>query len=690
MINTFYGLGKLVTAPTPATFLAALLIGLAFGFALEYAGFSSSKKLAGIFYFRDMTVLRVMFTAMITAMLGLSLLAALGWIDLGSQIYLLPTVYGAQIVGGLIFGVGFALSGWCPGTGIVGLALGKLDALVFLVGVTMGAVLFNETYGWTAGLRTEPQELFAFGLQRSTFALLLTLVGIVAFHLAEWAERIAAGGGRYLHSTLLRGLSVVLAIVAVIVFVLPSGPQATEFATAAEASSASPALMRDQQLLLQEVASAADHMDPPELADALMRGDKDLLVIDVRPADEYEANHLPGAVNVQLPGLIDYLASSGHTGRIVLYSNGMTHPAQARDALVRLGYRNVYLLTDGLRGFLDQCLMPASLRSYPLSDGEAQRVRQWRSFFAAEEVPAPVGSSTEKLASDAAAAAEQASSDQAVTIAENDAPRLVSTRWLSEHLQDPDLRIIDCRTHADYTQGHLPGAVYLNFESIRGSVNGIPSVLLPGDLLVQQLSLLGVRPDDMVVLDPGENVRDATLVSMMLQRVGHARWGIMHGGFPKWSGEGRRVEATIPTVARTDYPLPPRGDVFTVDAQHIAQRLGDGKTVLLDTRPTENFTGEESSEMRPGHIPGAVNRAFKRDLDAAGNLKPAAELAAEYQQLIPSLETPVIVYCRTGHQASLTYFVLHEMLGYQDVRWYDGSWSDWAARSDLPAVTGDQ
>ncbi len=127
MINTFYGLEKLVTAPTATTFLAALLIGLAFGFALEYAGFSSSKKLAGIFYFRDMTVLRVMFTAMITAMLGLTLLVALGWVDLNSQIYVLPTIYGAQIVGGLIFGVGFALSGWCPGTGVVGLALGKLD-----------------------------------------------------------------------------------------------------------------------------------------------------------------------------------------------------------------------------------------------------------------------------------------------------------------------------------------------------------------------------------------------------------------------------------------------------------------------------------------------------------------------------------------------------------------------------------
>ena len=103
MISTFYGLEKLVAAPTPATFLAALVIGFFFGFALEYAGFGSSRKLSGIFYFRDMTVLRVMFTALITAMLGLSILSRLGWIDLETQVYVLPSIYGAQIVGGLIF-----------------------------------------------------------------------------------------------------------------------------------------------------------------------------------------------------------------------------------------------------------------------------------------------------------------------------------------------------------------------------------------------------------------------------------------------------------------------------------------------------------------------------------------------------------------------------------------------------------
>ena len=149
MISTYFGVEQL---DTPAAMFAALVIGMAFGFVLERAGFGSSRKLAGIFYFRDMTVLKVMFTAVITAMLGLSYAMALGWIT-PDQVYELPTVYRAQILGGLLFGVGFVVSGWCPGTGAVGMASGKLDAAVFLLGTVLGSVVFNEAFpassrGW--------------------------------------------------------------------------------------------------------------------------------------------------------------------------------------------------------------------------------------------------------------------------------------------------------------------------------------------------------------------------------------------------------------------------------------------------------------------------------------------------------------------------------------------------------------
>jgi thiosulfate/3-mercaptopyruvate sulfurtransferase len=116
----------------------------------------------------------------------------------------------------------------------------------------------------------------------------------------------------------------------------------------------------------------------------------------------------------------------------------------------------------------------------------------------------------------------------------------------------------------------------------------------------------------------------------------------------------------------------------------VRERLQNGQTVILDVRPPEFFSGEKSTEARPGHIPGAVNRPYSEDLAEDGTLKPTAALEAAYGAMIPTKNTPVIVHCRTGHQASQTYFVLKHLLGYADVKWYDAGWTEWAARPELP------
>jgi thiosulfate/3-mercaptopyruvate sulfurtransferase len=664
MISTFYGLDQLVTAPSAMTFLAALVIGLLFGFALERAGFGSSRKLAGIFYLRDMTVLRVMFTALITAMLGLWLVVALGWVDLESQVYLLPTVYGAQVVGGLIFGVGFVLSGWCPGTGAVGVASGKLDALVFFVGVVIGAILYNETYGLTSGLRGEGTVLLAFGLSRGLFALLFTLVAVGSFYFAEWVERQVGGGGKYLNSTFLRTMSVVLVIAAVAVFILPSEPGAERMALAGSPS---------DQALLEAIEAAEDHIEPEELADAMLQGDGNLVVVDVRSADEYNAFHIRGAVNVPLPELIEYLAPYKNHGRIVLYSNGMTHPAQARDTLARLGYQNVFMLTDGLQGFLDRCLKPVSLRREPLAEPYAERVRAWRAFFLPAEAPPVAAESPKQLRGPAVSRADGL-------------PGLVETAWLAESLGDPDLKIIDVRGQPLYNTSHISGSVALNPESLRGVVGGVSSMLLPASLLAEEFGLMGVRPTDTVIVIPGDKFRDATLVGMALDRVGHSRWGVLNGGFDKWLSEKRPVDNSLPEAGISTYNPAGSGDAFTVQRQTVLSAVGDSGTVIIDTRPGDYFTGKKSDEARAGHIPGALNRPYSEDLGEDGRLKPVDELAAAYRRLLPSSDTPVMVHCRTGHQASQTYFVLRHLLGYRNVRWYDGSWTDWAPRPELPVT----
>jgi thiosulfate/3-mercaptopyruvate sulfurtransferase len=378
-------------------------------------------------------------------------------------------------------------------------------------------------------------------------------------------------------------------------------------------------------------------------------------------------------VNVALPDLPTTLEPHRNRGAIVLYSNGMTHPAQARDALARLGFGNVYLLTDGLQGFRERVLKPVSLRSEPLPPAAAARVQAWRAYFAAP---------------DAARTAEPSAGPSAAPSA---VPRLAATVWLQERLGTPGLKVVDLRPQPDYNTSHIPGSLSLQVDSLRGNVGGVPSMLLPATLLAAQFSLLGLTPSDTVVLVGGEKFQDATLPAMAFERVGHTRYAALDGGFAKWAAEGRPVDAALPVVRASDYPVPPEADRFTADADDVRAAMERPGAVILDVRPADFYAGKKSDEARAGHIPGALNRPFSDDVSVGTNkvatLRSVAELAAAYSKLIPSQDSEVIVHCRTGHQASQTFFVLKHVLGYRNVRWYDGGWTEWAARPDLPVAT---
>jgi hypothetical protein len=125
--------------------LVAFVLGLGFGFCLERAGFGSARKLAAQFYLYDMSVFKVMFTAIVTAMLGVTYLGWIGWLDL-SLVYLVPTYLGPQIVGGLVLGVGFVVGGYCPGTSVASLATGRVDAMVYALGIFAGTFAYAEVY----------------------------------------------------------------------------------------------------------------------------------------------------------------------------------------------------------------------------------------------------------------------------------------------------------------------------------------------------------------------------------------------------------------------------------------------------------------------------------------------------------------------------------------------------------------
>ena len=173
--------------------IVACAIGIGFGFFLEQAGFGSAKKLTDQFYFRDMAVFRVMFTAIVTAMLGLFYLAAVGWVDL-SLVYIQPTYLWPQIVGGLLLGVGFVVGGYCPGTSVVAMATGKVDALVNIAGIFAGIFVIGELWPSITGF-TESSNLGrltlpeVFHLPMGLIVLLVVLMAVGGFWGAGVLER---------------------------------------------------------------------------------------------------------------------------------------------------------------------------------------------------------------------------------------------------------------------------------------------------------------------------------------------------------------------------------------------------------------------------------------------------------------------------------------------------------------------
>jgi uncharacterized membrane protein YedE/YeeE len=180
----------------PSTWIGyalAVLTGFAFGFVLERAGFGSSRKLAAQFYLRDMTVLKVMFTAIVTAMLGLTLLRGIGWLNF-DEVFVNPTYLWPQVVGGLIFGVGFVVGGYCPGTCIVAASTGKMDGLAFLLGIGAGILGFSVAFPAIGRFATSgggKREFLSdwLGLSYGTVALLVTLMAVGMFVGAEFLER---------------------------------------------------------------------------------------------------------------------------------------------------------------------------------------------------------------------------------------------------------------------------------------------------------------------------------------------------------------------------------------------------------------------------------------------------------------------------------------------------------------------
>lgn len=174
-------------------FVIAIVLGIAFGFILEASGFSSSRNLAGVFYGYNFVVLRVFFTAMIVAMVGLLYFGYFGWLDL-SKIFILPTFLAPMIVGGIIMGLGFILGGFCPGTSFTAIAIGKLDGLVFTIGLYVGIYIFTESFPlfsdfYESGNLGNLTLMELTGISAPVIAFAFTVIALAAFWITMLIEK---------------------------------------------------------------------------------------------------------------------------------------------------------------------------------------------------------------------------------------------------------------------------------------------------------------------------------------------------------------------------------------------------------------------------------------------------------------------------------------------------------------------
>jgi len=277
-----------------------------------------------------------------------------------------------------------------------------------------------------------------------------------------------------------------------------------------------------------------------------------------------------------------------------------------------------------------------------------------------------------------------------------DGQSLVSVTWLNSHLRDVNLVVLDIRSAIDgggakaYAAAHIPGAVYSDYDKggWRVTRNNMPFMVPTASELEKLIGDLGIDETNHVVVIPaGVNVLDfgsAARIYWTLQYVGVKNVSILDGGIAAWTQSGLPVESGVKAP-------PPKIFTATLDPSLIAQATdvekneASGGATLIDARPASFFLGKEKTPASRayGHIPGAVNIDSATFYDSKTNrLKPKAELAALVAD-VPAAQ-PAVSYCNTGHWAATDWFVLHELLGRQQVRLYAGSMVEWTADAHRP------
>lgn len=261
---------------------------------------------------------------------------------------------------------------------------------------------------------------------------------------------------------------------------------------------------------------------------------------------------------------------------------------------------------------------------------------------------------------------------------------LVSTQWVADHLNDASIRIIESNEDILlYDKAHIPGAVKIDWV---GDLND-PLVrdYLDADHFAKLLGSKGISKDTTVVFYGDKNNWWATYAFWVFQLFGHTNAKIMNGGRKKWEEEGRPTTTEVPSYPAVAYPTPQRDDSKIRAFRDQVREHVNGGGALVDVRSPGEYSGEllhmpdypQEGALRGGHIPGAKNIPWARAANDDGTFKSPADLRALYEGQGISSEKDIVAYCRIGERSSHTWFVLTYLLGYPNVRNYDGSWTEW-------------
>jgi thiosulfate/3-mercaptopyruvate sulfurtransferase len=268
-------------------------------------------------------------------------------------------------------------------------------------------------------------------------------------------------------------------------------------------------------------------------------------------------------------------------------------------------------------------------------------------------------------------------------------PVLVTTQWLAEHLNDDNLVVAEVDENPDlYDEGHIPGAIQLHWRA--DLQDPIERDLIEKDAFEGLMGERGIANGTTLVLYGDKNNWFAAYAYWYLKIYGHEDVRIIDGGRQKWIDESRELVTDVPSITPTTYRARDRDE--TIRARRDAVLSAIGRDALVDVRSPQEYSGElvappgyeQEGAQRGGHIPTAQSIPWAQAVRDDGTFKSADELRDLYRGKGVTPDRPVTAYCRIGERSAHTWFVLRELLGYEDVKNYDGSWTEWGNLVDVP------